>query len=211
MVEPVINKAADDRKILWDPHPTKTNRKHGQNDERDSHRVDRLVSVLGFFSAGFPQESECNLPHGIESRQKGSYRQRPEDNSLLVRPCARQDLILGPEACRKHRETGEGKAADEESPKGLGHLRLQATHVEHILRFDIVFTGMQHAVFHPVDDRTRTEEQERLEESMGHQVEGGSNICPYAQCSHHITQLGYGGIRQDAFNVILRHGDGCGH
>ena len=122
-------------------------------------------------------------------------------------PGIRQDLILGPEARRHHREAREGEPADQEGPEGARHLLAQAAHIVHILRVNAVVTGVQHTVLHPVDHRAGTEEQQRFEEGVGHQVEGGGHISADPQGGDHVAQLGDRRVSQHAFDIVLRHGD----
>ncbi len=63
---------------------------------------------------------------------------------------------------------------------------------------------------HPVDHRTGAEEQQRLEEGVGEQVEHGGLIGPNAGGKEHIAQLRTGRIGDDALDIILREADRSG-
>ena len=56
---------------------------------------------------------------------------------------------------------------------------------------------------HPVDDRTGSKEQHRLEEGVGEQVEHGDRVNADASGHEHIAQLRTGRIRDHAFDVVL--------
>ena len=122
----------------------------------------------------------------------------------------RQDFILRPEASGDERETGEGKAADQECPEGDRHLLAQTAHVEHILRVDFVIAGVQHAMLHAVNDRAGAKEEQRLEEGVCDQVEDRRDIRADAQRGDHEAKLRDGGVGQHALDVVLRHGNGRG-
>ena len=61
-----------------------------------------------------------------------------------------------------------------------------------------------------VDDRAGTEEEQRLEERMGDQVEHAHRHTAHAQPHHHVAKLGNRGISQNAFDIVLRHRDARG-
>ena len=58
---------------------------------------------------------------------------------------------------------------------------------------------------HPDNDRTGSEEQQRLEEGMGHQMEDGNRIGCHTQRHRHIAQLGQCRVGHDPLDVILDH------
>ncbi len=66
------------------------------------------------------------------------------------------------------------------------------------------------SVLHAVNDRPRAEEQQRLEESVRHQVEDAGYHRAHAHRRHHKPQLRHGGIGQHFLDVKLRDGNGSG-
>jgi len=58
-----------------------------------------------------------------------------------------------------------------------------------------------------VDDRSGPQEQERLEEGVGHQVEDRSGERPDACPEEHVAELGDGGVREHLLDVVLREAD----
>ena len=56
---------------------------------------------------------------------------------------------------------------------------------------------------HADNDRTRCQEQQRLEKRMSHQVENTRCISGNTQCHHHITQLRQCRVGNHTFNIVL--------
>src|SRR6185437_6460223 len=83
--------------------------------------------------------------------------------------------------------------------EGDGHVLAQAAHAA-----DVLFAGAA------VDDRARTEEEQRLEEGMGDEVEDADGWAADAEAHHHVSKLRNGGVGEDALDVELRDRDGGG-
>ena len=60
---------------------------------------------------------------------------------------------------------------------------------------------------HPVDDRAGAEEEQRLEEGVGDQVEHGRDVGPGAGGGDHEAKLADGRIGQHLLDVVLAEGD----
>ena len=63
---------------------------------------------------------------------------------------------------------------------------------------------------HGVDDGTGAEEQQRLEEGVGEEMEDGDAIGAQPQSHEHVAELRTGRIGDDALDVVLHEADGCG-
>ncbi|KAG0751772.1 hypothetical protein G6F24_014042 [Rhizopus arrhizus] len=85
-----------------------------------------------------------------------------------------------------------GQGTDPHGDEGDRHVLAQAAHLAHVL-----------LVVHRDDDRAGTQEQQGLEERMGHQVEHGGRIGRHAQRHGHVAQLRQRGVRDDARDVGL--------
>jgi hypothetical protein len=82
---------------------------------------------------------------------------------------------------------------------GDRHVLAQAAHLAHVL-----------LVVHADDHRAGAEEQQRLEEGVGHQVEHGRRIRGHAQRHGHVAELRQRRIRDHALDVVLHDADQAG-
>ena len=82
-------------------------------------------------------------------------------------------------------------------PEGEGNFLREAAHLAHVL-----------LVMHGVDDRARAEEQQRLEEGMGEEMENAERIAADAEADEHVAELRTGRIGDDALDVVLHEADG---
>ena len=94
----------------------------------------------------------------------------------MVSPGVAKDLIFAPEAGQRE-HAGEAERGDHERCVGPGHELAQAAHLAHVERVRRVV------------DATRAEEEQRLEEGVGKQVEDGGDIAAHAQRQHHVAEL----------------------
>ncbi|KAG1442800.1 hypothetical protein G6F57_018296 [Rhizopus arrhizus] len=101
------------------------------------------------------------------------------------------DVFLRVET-REKRRADQGQRAQQEGDPGDGHVLAQAAHVADVL-----------GVVQADDDRTRAQEQQRLEERVGHQVEDRHRVGRCAERNRHVTQLRQRGVRDDALDVGL--------
>ena len=61
-----------------------------------------------------------------------------------------------------------------------------------------------------MDDGAGGEEEERLEEGVGHEVEDGGGVGGDSAGEEHVAELGDGGVGEDALDVVLDHADAGG-
>jgi hypothetical protein len=133
----------------------------------------------------------------------------------------RQDLVFRPET-RKDGNARQGQCPDNVHPIRYPHVVFQSAHIAHILRVEIMqilppglgrlaeLSIMFHVmvpVFDAQDDRTRAQEEQRLEEGMHHQVEHPGPECAHANCGNHESKLADGRVCQDFLDIELRHSD----
>ena len=135
---------------------------------------------------------------GSDQRRQGG--DHPEELAPAVgqrrsRPGLPEDLILA-------EETGEKREATDRQPpghhrgKGDRHILLQSAHPADVLFF-----------VHSVNDGTRAEKEERLEEGVSDDVKDTGSDRPDSAGEEHITELGDGRVGQHLLDVILGKSD----
>ena len=87
--------------------------------------------------------------------------------------------------------------AIEHRPIGDGNFFAQAAHFRHVL-----------LAAHGVDHAAGGQEEQALEESVGHQVEDARGISAGAAGEEHVAKLRDGGIGENFFDVRLDEADG---
>jgi len=65
-------------------------------------------------------------------------------------------------------------------------------------------------VFHPVNHAARTEEQQRLEESVRQQMQRRGDIRADSKRGKHVAELRYCRVGQHLLDIVLRQGNTCG-
>ena len=153
-----------------------------------------LVSIV---PTGFAVEDHDHLTGHVErSQQGGDETDDPQHDVLVVG--GEQDVVLAPEPSER-RHSGNGEPADDERRGSDRHQLAQCTHTAHVL-----------FVVHAVDDRTGTEEQQRLEERVSHHVEDGGGVRTGTNRQEHVAELADRGVGQHLLDVVLGDGDtGC--
>ena len=58
-----------------------------------------------------------------------------------------------------------------------------------------------------MNDGACAEEEQRLEEGVGDEVEHAHGDAAEAEAGHHVAELRDGGVGEDALDVVLRDGD----
>ena len=107
-----------------------------------------------------------------------------------------ENCVFRPEAGEEDWNTAQRQHADGVGGEGERHVGLEAAHAADVLLF-----------VDAVNDRARAHEQERLEEGVGDEVEHADGDAAEAEASHHVAELGDGGVGEDALDVVLRDGD----
>ncbi len=108
-----------------------------------------------------------------------------------------EDLVFRPEAGEEG-EAAEGEHAGGVGGEGDGHVFAEAAHAA-----DVLLAGAA------VDEGACAEEEERLEEGVGDEVEDADGWAAGAEADHHVAELGDGGVGEDALDVVLGDGDEC--
>ena len=165
----------------------------GEGHQRARHHGRRLVRVR--LAAVPAEEREQDAAGHVERRHHGDREQHEEEPGPVL-PRAHEQLVLRPEACERE-DAGERGRADQERPERDGHVVLQPAHVAHVVRVD------------RVDHRPGPEEEQRLEERVGEQVEepGGDALGSEGQTGHHVGQLRQRGVREHPLDVVLHEGE----
>ena len=143
------------------------------------------------------EEGHEDLPAHVERREQ--RREQTDDPQHRVDVVGvGQDFVFRPEA-RERRHAGDCEPADDEGGRGDRHQLLQAAVVAHVL-----------VVMHAMNDGSRTEEQQRLEEGVGDHVEDGGDVGADADSEEHVPELADRRVRQHLLDVVLGDGDGGG-
>ena len=124
--------------------------------------------------------------------------QRSLPSGLSAGEGAEENLVLGEEAGER-RDAGDGDDAGGHGPEGDGDALAEAAHLAHVL---LAGEG--------VDDGAGGEEEQRLEEGVGHQVEDAGLVGADSAGEEHVAELRDGGVGEDALDVVLDEADAGG-
>jgi hypothetical protein len=91
---------------------------------------------------------------------------------------------------------GDGQRRDQHGAEGRLDLAVQRAHVLHLL-----------LAAHGVNHRAGSEEEQRLEERVGEDVEDARGKCSDAERQEHVAELRDRRVRQHALDVVLHQGD----
>ena len=79
----------------------------------------------------------------------------------------------------ERRNAGDGEGSDHHEPEGDRHVLLEAAHVAHVLGVGVRVGGVIGLV-HGVDHAAGAEEEQRLEEGVGHEMKDARRVGPGA-------------------------------
>ena len=166
------------------------------------------MGVRGRRAARRAEEGEAPEPRHVERRQHGGQGQHREDRPV-VRPGQVEDRVLREES-REERQAADRGHPDREGHERELHPPGEPAQLENIL-----------LVVAAVDDGAGAEEEQRLEEGVGRQVEhgradaGGDHqpVLPVRgderaepEGRDHVAELGERGVGQDLLDVALDEG-----
>ena len=147
-------------------------------------------------------EGHEDQPPGIERGQRRGDDRHDEAVARRRVPVTRvgrlDDRVLGEKAGGEGK-AGERQRADHHHRVGERDFPPQPAHVAHVL-----------LVVHGEDHRAGAEEQQRLEEGVGEQVEHADRIGADAHGDEHVAELRAGRIGDDPLDVVLHEADGGG-
>ena len=109
-----------------------------------------------------------------------------------------EDLVLREEPGPR-RNARDGEDAHRHGPEGDRDALAEAAHLAHVL-----LAGER------VDDGAGGEEEQRLEEGVGEEVEDAGGVSPDSAGQEHVAELRDGGVGEDALDVVLHHADAGG-
>ena len=132
--------------------------RNGQEDQGRDHDPWRFATGARVLAASFTEEDDHDQTHHIERGQESREQPQPKNGAiLLVSDC--EDCVLAEESAEGGK-ADQGERSDHESQKGDPQPAGESAHLP-----DVLFV-MEHD-----DDRTGPEEEERLEERVGKEME----------------------------------------
>ena len=142
-------------------------------------------------------EGERVEPEHVEGgERRGGDADRPQRAAVAAHPVRRpQDLVLREEA-GEERDAGDREAAHQHGHVRPGQQLAQPAHLAQVL-----LAGER------VDQRARAEEQERLEERVGEDVEDARAERADPAGQEHVAELAHGRVGEHALDVGLDEGD----
>ncbi len=184
----------------FDGVPADDHRGNGQQDQRHGDHRRRLLEVLlgVLVTRSLAVEDQEVHAETVERRDEDARHQQPVGigGTGDLRVAYRlDDGVLGEET-GKAGESDQRQGAEQRRDPGDLHVLADAAHVADVL-----------IVVHADDHRARRQEQQRLEEGVGHEVEQACCVGRCTQSGDHVTQLGKGGIGDDALDVVLHDTD----
>src|SRR5438876_5944231 len=153
-----------------------------------------------FVIALLPVKCQEDQAEHVESReQRGQQADGVENVTAIAANCERtkEDGVLRKET-REQRSSRNCERGDQHRPiSGLDFLA-EATHVAHVL-----------LASHRVNDGARSEEEQRFEESMRHEVKNARTESPDSASQKHVAELADRRVGENFLDVGLNEAD-CG-
>ena len=171
---------------------------HAQDDQRTGHDPGRLVRVGAVGPASLPVEDEEVLASHVEGGQQGGQQpDRPEEGEVAtLGEQHRQYLVLRPEPGQGW-DARDGEGGHQHRRVGDGHLGPQPAHPGHVL-----------LIGHGMDDGTRPEKQQGLEDGVSDQVEQAGHVSADPHRHEHVPELADSRVGQYPLDIPLGDGDG---
>src|SRR5262249_62151938 len=114
-----------------------------------------MVSLVRIYPLVAPKHQTDQAKH-VESSQTCGNQTRDANDGMPVRPGRPENLVLAEEP-RERKDSADGQGADDHGPMSDRNMSTQPTHTQQVL-----FSA------HGMDDAACAEEEESLEESVGH-------------------------------------------
>ena len=108
--------------------------------------------------------------------------------------CGVKDRVLTPEAGEEQRKSAQRQHSHSVGGKSDWHESPQSSHAADVLLF--VTT---------VNDRPRTQKEQRFEKRMGDEMKHANRYSPNTQTYHHVTQLRDRGVGENTLDIVLRN------
>ena len=157
-----------------------------------------IMSV--FVAPWCAEEGHEHQTPGIEAGEHRRDDQHPE--GVLAKPATKgkgafHHCVLGEEPGEaeiggRDTDPGDRQRPNHHCPERVGDLLPKAAIVPHVL-----------LMMHRMDDGPRAQEEHRLEEGMGEEVEHGNRVDADARGHEHVTKLRTGRIGDDPFDIVL--------
>ena len=163
---------------------------------RSSTVVGRMIIVVvltGGSASRLTEEGEVGRTSHVRRREEGSAQTDDHEGLIAVVAHVVDDLVLGEET-GQWEHAGEGQRGDDPGGRRDRHLLGESTHV--LLHVEGVMRAR-------MADRAGGEEETRLEERVGEDVEHGRQPGARTEAEHHVAELRDRRVGQHLLDVVL--------